>query len=1077
MSTPNGVLSPPLPQNEILPTPSTKRKRTGDGPDDRTDETKKRSRNDREQGHGDTTPTASFFLDMLAIMRSRDTTPSILHMPFEPSKGTSIEPATKRQRTDDSEKAMTIASKISSGAYTTYQSLADDVNQAASYVLELLAQYALRPDHEGPNSLLLSSTAHRQAAVEDVLAFKRFIVSLILREKLQNRLLPTMEQGGEISSNINKIATGNLVEETQRGSLTQQTAPHAHVNRCVLTLYGSAPQPKQLFSSLQKPVSISRENDASATTSPSSVEVFLPIPRSSLPAGILTTTVVPTHGPSLVEKPKRKVPTFGEVFAPPPNLPQLQPPKPSKYTTTRGMMVNFYNPADHMTDSRSNLRSWATHPSSTGEWLSYGGMPSVQQPSSPEAKRRKRERALSTGEQEAEMAVPPEWIEIQNHARAEARAEALFRRNYSSFAPTRDDTGAVVPAEIKAQVWWNRLGRERHQQYMDSAEPTAQNTSDQTSEVQGSTTAPEPVDDEEASFREAVENWRPESQSADFVEYQPGDGVKIAEKSLDEVLQETSQLIETLNSYQQARNHSLTSLSSHSTIPQVASIIELVGTPSSPSAAEKELADKIKKRLAAQIDQLAPYEVVKVDGDQLGKLNVSTKRLVPGEDYRGVMEEEEIIPRSMAGVVGTGVSPGSSVRAAPMGVPYGATPPGTYSSRPKYGAQMTGSPRPTTQIRPQGSGQYYPQKTPTGGSRGGAMNTLHNASGTMGPPQAGPSPHSTPSRAPYGGQTNPQQYFQNQSSVGHNPHYPPPATTTPYQRPTQPQYQQHAQQRKHPIVYGGGSAARNASNAYAGRVATAKASQQAPNTYSPSPLATPTPAPNHPYASAPAATPAPRAYLPAYSQATTMQQPSSNVGVSGFHTYMTPEDQAKMMEKQRAQLAAQQQQIQIQNAAVIANQRAMQANMLASVSSSSATPTTTGAGATVNTQVQNAAGGNAATPQMIAQPVQIPTQNQNQHTTQQVNHARVIGGETGAGSGSFSGGNTVSGQMPDTRSTEHQTTAQAQGRSQGQGETESVPVAMTTGTTTLEAATGMGGNDATSNPIPAAVVGGGSERN
>lgn len=1023
-------------------------------------------------------------------LTSRDTTPSILHMPLEPRNGTLIEPATKRQKTDDSERTVTIASKISSGAYTTLEGIAADVEKAASNVLELLAQYALRPDQAGAHSLLASSATHRQAAVANVLSFKKIFADVILREKAQNRSLSTMEQRNGGGSNLDKLVTERLMEENQRALLSQQNASsNASATRCVLTLYGSAPQPKQLFSSLQTPVritpkpsipsrlalEISRESHASTSTSQSSLEVLTPIRESSLPSGISTTMLIPTHFPELKEEYKNQVPTLGEVFPPPSTLPQLQPPKPSKYTTTRGNVVTFYNPADHVMDTRSSHRSWTTQPLSTGEWLNYGGMPSIQQPSSPEAKRRKRERALSSGEQEAEIPVPPEWIEIQNKAKEEARAEALFRRNYSSFAPTYDDTGAVVPAAVRAQLWWHRVGRERYEQSLALDEPTDQNTGDQRPEVEVSATATQVDDDEEARFREAVENWIPENPPANFF----GDEAKPGEnKSIDETLRDTSQLLETLNSYQQVRNLSLTSGSSHSTIPIDPSLSRMIGTPSSPSAAETELSDRIRKRLAAQIERLPPYEVARLNGDQLAELNVSTKLVSAGKDYKGVMEEEEIISRPIAGVVSTGVSPGSSVRAGTTGVPYGAPQPGAYPSRPMYGTQPTGSPRPTAQMRGQGGGQYYPQQTSPGGGRGSTLNTPRITSGSMGPPQGGASAQNT-QRVSYGGQTNPQQYFQNQSSVGYNQQYPPPGTTTPYQRPSQPQYQQHAQQRQqNQIVYGGGSAARNATSAYAARMAAAKSSQPAPTSYGPSALSTPTPTQNHPYASATTTTPTSRAYLQALSsssQATAMQQASSNLGASGFHTWMSPQDQANMMERQRAQLAAQQQQMQIHNTAAAANPRAMQANILTSVSSSAAAPPT-GAGTAGNTQAQSGTVGNAAVAQMIAQPVRGQTPTQSQNSTQQVNDTGVAGEEVAAGAGgSLSGENTITEQITRDQVTEQQTAGQDQGR--GQGQNDPVPVTMTMGATTIEAETGMGGNNPSSNPVPATAVGGGDDGN
>ena len=76
MSTSNGVMTPPLPQNGTTSNPSAKRKRTDDGPEGRVDEAEYMSRNGIERDHGDNNLIASFLLDVLEVLRRWD-----VHLP------------------------------------------------------------------------------------------------------------------------------------------------------------------------------------------------------------------------------------------------------------------------------------------------------------------------------------------------------------------------------------------------------------------------------------------------------------------------------------------------------------------------------------------------------------------------------------------------------------------------------------------------------------------------------------------------------------------------------------------------------------------------------------------------------------------------------------------------------------------------------------------------------------------------------------------------------------------------------------------------------------------------------------
>ena len=93
-------------------------------------------------------------------------------------------------------------------------------------------------------------------------------------------------------------------------SSSNAAAAHAGaVNRngTVLTLFGNAPTPKQLFSSMQN-----------APRAGSDMQTELPIEEMSLPNGLTATKIM-----SLPADESVKAPTFDDAFPPPYNLPAL----------------------------------------------------------------------------------------------------------------------------------------------------------------------------------------------------------------------------------------------------------------------------------------------------------------------------------------------------------------------------------------------------------------------------------------------------------------------------------------------------------------------------------------------------------------------------------------------------------------------------------------------------------------------------------------------------------------------------------------------------------------------------------
>jgi hypothetical protein len=457
-----------------------------------------------------------------------------------------------------------------------------------------------------------------------------------------------------------------------------------------------------------------------------------------------------------------------------------------------------------------------------------------------------------------------------------AREEALFRSAYSSFAPSFDDGAAIVPSSTKGRLWWQRFGEKLFQDSfgatsssVTSTEATSTQPSDEPHGEEGK--------DEEELFREAVEAFVPEDA---IIDPQLTDPKLVAENSedieVDKILQDISELLETLNSYRRIRNLSTTSKSRQASVPN--GEIPTASSASTPSSAEFDTYSLLKAQLSLLIGMLPPYAVAKLNSDQLADLNISAKLLVELPDYKGVLEEDEITTKAKAAAA-------SAVR--PVQTPSHGYP------RQSYPVQNT-QPRHNSQV----SHQYYQPQTPARPSSAAMQRPPATA-----PPQYAARPPSSASPRPVGtgfnqqvygqhtprpqqpyGQTNPSQYFQQNSHGYAQPQQNP--QNRHYQQPSQPAYQQRAQQ-----------AVTNYGYNIPGRQ-----SPQKPQQYTPQPQNQSRPS---------YATPAlPQQHQQRYFQdsqpnQTPRPQQGNTVGVSGYHTYMTPEQQASMMERQRATLAQQ----------------------------------------------------------------------------------------------------------------------------------------------------------------------------
>jgi hypothetical protein len=307
---------------------------------------------------------------------------------------------------------------------------------------------------------------------------------------------------------------------------------------------------------------------------------------------------------------------------------------------------------------------YGSAPQRSGAWITYKNAHVPGEASSPEEKRRQRDRALSTG------AAQPQ-SEATRLATELAKEDALFRSAFSSFAPCRDNSGATISDEVRGHMWWTKVGRFRAAQIL--VDPDIQ---ERKAEQYLETCL---LDDDQA-FRQAVEDFDRETLIDPWLL-----GLKTdEEKEVDDLLGDITDLIDTLYSYQRIRNSTLPSNSAPMTpVGQRNAVADMVGTPSEPSSAEVEVYKTLKAQLAMLVLQLPPYAVARLDGDRLQELNVSTNIMIETSDDRGVMEED--VPRPATSHAGQHMTP----RGPAAGY-------GSQGSHYRHGAR-------------QGSG-YYPQQ-------------------------------------------------------------------------------------------------------------------------------------------------------------------------------------------------------------------------------------------------------------------------------------------------------------------------------------------------------------------------------
>ncbi|KAL9045153.1 MAG: hypothetical protein Q9214_001767, partial [Letrouitia sp. 1 TL-2023] len=685
--------------------------------------------------------------DIIQVLRIYDTIPSLLNFPID-SCVTKLH-ASKRTKIGEPTQQSTISSLVESDSYESIEAITQDVEQAT---IGVISEVKLKTHGQDGESELQDYSLEAKPDVASVYALRDTFQSIMRREIMQRPDLLRSLRKDQREALDNSPVGGNHVSKSEINNVNGMN----HRRPQVLTLFGGSGQPKQLFSSLQENVTpkinllpLKKNNILGAIKANGKLSVPAkpanePLTNQGLPNGISLTKIIPVHG--IVPRDEKDVPTLGERFAPPAGVPPLNPPRQSRHTATRSSSVNWYNPSEAVTPNQPSRReSYTLQPLSTGQWLTYNIAPSPNQLSTPEAKRKQRNRTLSFGELANE---PSEEAQMLYQKEKE---DALFRTVYSSFAPDRDNAGALVSEHLKNRIWWNRVGQSRLHVSKLRAESEDEEVMDSLTEQEGGQS---PVKaGEEMSLEEAVELWTPEDLPSEMKAGPDGEPSADTSEEVNEILKDISELLETLNSYQRIRNLSLAS-NARTSPGQNPQLSAMTGTPTSPSSDELNVYNILKSQLTTMIATLPPYAIAKLDGDQLGALNVSTNIQMSTKNYKGSLEEDEISTKAKQSALGTSAAYPPRAANVGAGVPsrssYGSNTPIQQSHRTGYGSQTMPA-RSTTNSSHLPNQQY---------SRPPSSNHYFTGNARSSFPAQRSTSTSTPDRYPY----TPSQHYGNQTN-------------------------------------------------------------------------------------------------------------------------------------------------------------------------------------------------------------------------------------------------------------------------------------------------------------------------
>ncbi|KAL2752129.1 hypothetical protein ACRALDRAFT_1078192 [Sodiomyces alcalophilus JCM 7366] len=671
----------------------------------------------------DTTPpplqdSPTLIRDIVDILTNYDTAPSLLQRPLREPESDD-EPDAKRQKSTSSSTAPCIAQKAAQDQYTLLDDLAIDIDAVVQEQLKDL-HAAARMDGARPNK-------KSQDAIAATNRFREKALEILRREMIYPR---------------------TAFDPMQRMSYDTAAAGSANRGSTILTVFGKTPQGRPLFSSLPKSV-----------THPDEKHPDLKHPSEFiLPSIIKTTRLVPTRQ---LERSR----TLGEVFGPTRPLLPLQPPKQPK-PLTKGNVLGFSQP---QLVERSSYRSpsYFSQRLSVGYYIDYSNTAS----STTRATVQQHERAQdlaghkpSTSEQEV------------------AEMESLFRGAFSSFAPCRNDAGAVVPASLASRVHWYKVGQRDFSRLVEEVGRETQGEPEKTP-------APETMEVDEDIIEDVIKNWDPALVDPALSNVM-GKAKSDEDKEVDELLDEVSDMIVTLASHQRIRHLTLpSSQSRYSGDPANADMLTNSTGPT-PSEDEEAAYQVLKAQLALIVKTLPPYAVAKLDGDQLNELLVDTKIEIHTEQSKGLLEDDSATQaRARHQQQAAAVTAANAGRSSGHRTPGAPTYAAQFAPTNQYGTP-TRPPMPQQNFYRQGQTPIQQPHPRPGAPHAIAPQPYRQPLGQPHRPANGYANHYVPqlakSQTPYGHHGAPQYAAQQRPQQFHNTYGP----NTPQHNSPAPRYQQ-----------------------------------------------------------------------------------------------------------------------------------------------------------------------------------------------------------------------------------------------------------------------------------------------
>ncbi|KAL9083503.1 MAG: hypothetical protein Q9159_005749 [Coniocarpon cinnabarinum] len=586
---------------------------------------------DRANAHavardGDSSHVNQVISDICAALQKYDTTPALLTLPLDAGERTdnSGAPILKRakvRRTSD--EADTISRKVERQAYASLADFVEDVEQAAR---QSLADSTPRDNSSAVQWKYQPDSLDADRLYAQIRAFKKILRTFVSQHT-------DLADDAQSFTDERKDVLNGEVKAEDSASTELDEATVDRQGKAVLTLFGNAQgQHKQLFSSFQKPAPPQLWSRERKPLVPNS-DALLPLRENGLLGNqIISTRLIAMEGADALPASKKTL-HFRDLFRPPSSLPILDPPKPPHTSSSRGDSIGWTS--DSASREPTQKHGYTTEKLPAGSWLGYDGISSEQESASPEAKRRRRDRALSSGEAGREQ---PEQTKA---ALARAKEDALFRRVYSSFAPSMDNSSAVIPEETRNEMWLTQQAGPCQDEAL-AIDPDLGDDPSNGGED-------EHLDADPESFQETVDNFDPAHfDGADF---------DAGEDGHTRSLREISDLLESLQSHQRVRN-------SHLIAAARVGSIQTPGksTGAAPNDSEVTVYKQARQKLAEVVLQLKPYTLAKVGGNELANLLLSRDILVESRNYQGTMDDDQATRLAAAAALNNALGTSSTNR-------------------------------------------------------------------------------------------------------------------------------------------------------------------------------------------------------------------------------------------------------------------------------------------------------------------------------------------------------------------------------------------------------------------------------